>query len=116
MCTVTYIPNKENIFLTSNRDEKNWRTDALAPSVYNFESGKIIFPEDGDAGGSWIAAHENGNIVILLNGGFKAHLPTPPYRKSRGIILLDIISYSSPLDYWTGADFDNIEPFTAIIR
>lgn len=116
MCTVTYIPTKENIFLTSNRDEKNCRTDAHAPAVYNFHSGKIIFPKDGDAGGTWIAAHENGNITIFLNGGFKAHTSTPPYRKSRGKILLEIISCPSPLDYWSDADFNNIEPFTAIIR
>ena len=84
MCTVTYIPTKEHVYLTSNRDEKNWRTDALAPEVYEFSSGKIIYPKDGDAGGTWIAAHENGNVVVFLNGGFVAHTPAPPYRKSRG--------------------------------
>jgi hypothetical protein len=115
MCTVTYIPTKEFTFLTSNRDEKNWRTDAHAPAVYSFPSGKIVFPKDGDAGGTWIAAHENGNIVIFLNGGFKPHTPSPPYRKSRGLILLDIISHAFPLDAFAIIDLDNIEPFTAII-
>jgi len=116
MCTVTYIPTKEHIFLTSNRDEKNWRTDAHAPAVYHFESGNIMFPKDGDAGGSWIAAHENGNIVIFLNGGFKAHTPSPPYRKSRGLILLSILNNSSPFHFFVDMDLNGIEPFTAIIR
>jgi hypothetical protein len=116
MCTVTYIPTKEYIYLTSNRDEKNWRTDALAPAVYDFLSGRMMFPKDGDAGGSWIAAHENGNIVIFLNGGFKAHIPSPPYRISRGLILLKILDQQSPYHFFIGMDLDGIEPFTAIIR
>jgi hypothetical protein len=115
MCTVTYIPTKEYTFLTSNRDEKDWRTDAHAPAIYDFASGKIVFPKDGDAGGTWIAAHENSNIVVFLNGGLKAHTPAPPYRKSRGLILLDIIDQPSPLSFFIGMDLNNIEPFTAII-
>jgi hypothetical protein len=116
MCTVTYIPTKEYIYLTSNRDEKNWRTDALTPAIYKFESGRILFPKDGDAGGTWIAAHENGNIVIFLNGGVKAHTPTPPYRKSRGLVLLDILDHPTPYNCFTAINLTGIEPFTAIIR
>ena len=116
MCTVTYIPTKDYFYLTSNRDEKNWRTDALAPAVYEFGSGKIMFPRDGDAGGSWIGAHENGNIVIFLNGGLKIHTPEPPYRKSRGLILLDLLDHTTPYNYFIAIDLNGIEPFTAIIR
>ena len=116
MCTVTYIPTKEHIFFTSNRDEKNWRTDALAPGIYKFRSGRLMFPKDGDAGGTWIAAHENGNIIIFLNGALRAHIPTPPYRKSRGLVLLDILDSDSPYDSFLGMDLFDIEPFTAIIR
>jgi hypothetical protein len=32
---------------------------------------RITYPKDADAGGTWIAKHENGNAVVLLNGGFK---------------------------------------------
>jgi len=116
MCTVTYIPTKEYIYLTSNRDEKSWRTDAFTPGLYKFESGRLLFPKDGDRGGTWIAAHENGNIVIFLNGGFKAHTPLPPYRKSRGLILLNILDRHSPLNGFIEIDLEAIEPFTAIIR
>jgi hypothetical protein len=116
MCTVTYIPTKEYFYLTSNRDEKNWRTDALAPAIYSSGSGKMMFPKDGDAGGTWIAAHENGNMVIFLNGGFKAHTPAPPYRKSRGLILLDLLDHSTPYNCFLAINLNSIEPFTAIIR
>jgi len=116
MCTVTYIPTKEYFYLTSNRDEKNWRTDALAPAVYESGSGKMMFPKDGDAGGTWIGAHQNGNIVIFLNGGLKAHTPAPPYRKSRGLILLDLLDHTTPSNCFLEIDLNGIEPFTAIIR
>jgi hypothetical protein len=116
MCTVTYIPSKDAVFLTSNRDEKHWRTPASPPAVYEFGSGKILFPKDGNAGGSWIALHENGNVVIFLNGGFVAHTPQPPYRKSRGLILLDLMDHPTPYNCFLAINLNNIEPFTAVVR
>jgi hypothetical protein len=115
MCTVTFIPSRDTIFLTSNRDEKNWRSLAFPPSVFTYQSGKIIYPKDGDAGGTWIAAHQNGNAIIFLNGGLKAHLSEPPYRKSRGLILIEIIDSSAPFNNFLATNLNNIEPFTAII-
>jgi hypothetical protein len=115
MCTVTFIPAKEGIFLTSNRDEKNWRSTATAPEVYALTSGRIIFPKDGDAGGSWIAIHENGNAVVFLNGGFVFHQSQPPYRRSRGLILLDLINHESPSQSFHNISLEEIEPFTAVI-
>ena len=115
MCTVTFIPSEHTIFLTSNRDEKHRRATAVAPAVYEGESGKVLFPRDGDAGGSWIAVHENGNAIVFLNGGFIAHEPDPPYRKSRGLVLIDLIDCTEPFNYFQAIELDNIEPFTAII-
>ena len=115
MCTVTFIPAGDKIYLTSNRDEKHWRSAALPPSVYDFPSGRILFPKDGDAGGTWIAAHENGNAIVFLNGGFIAHQPNPPYRKSRGLVLTELIDSPEPAIFFTNINLDNIEPFTAII-
>lgn len=115
MCTVTFIPVKDRIFFTSNRDEKVGRTDALAPAVYQFSSGRLLFPKDGDAGGTWIAAHENGNVIVFLNGGWKAHIPSPPYRKSRGLILLDLADHHTPYNSFLAINLNNIEPFTAVI-
>lgn len=115
MCTVTFIPSEHTVFLTSNRDEKHRRSNAFIPAVFEGQSGKILFPKDGDAGGSWIAAHENGNAIVFLNGGFLAHTPQPPYRKSRGLILVDLIDHSNPTNYFFVIGLENIEPFTAII-
>lgn len=115
MCTVTFIPLRHKIYLTSNRDEKHWRTDAVPPAVYPGESGNLLFPRDGDAGGTWIAAHENGNVIVFLNGGLTAHTPSPPYRKSRGLILLDLIDAVTPYNSFLAVNLNNIEPFTAIM-
>jgi len=115
MCTVTFIPVQEKYFITSNRDEKTVRKLAIPPALYQVESGKILFPKDGDMGGSWIASHENGNTAVLLNGAFKKHLPQPPYRLSRGKILLHVIASETPVTRFDRVNLERIEPFTLII-
>ena len=115
MCTVTFIPDKEKVFFTSNRDEKSRRSIAVPPQPYAFGSGKIFFPKDENAGGTWFAVHENGNVLVLLNGGFKFHEPAPPYRKSRGLILVELIEHETPFNFFRSISLDSIEPFTLVI-
>jgi hypothetical protein len=116
MCTVTFIPlGRDKIYLTSNRDEKHWRSNALPPAIYPVTSGRVLFPKDGDAGGTWIAAHENGQAIVFLNGGFVRHTPQPPYRRSRGLILLDLIDAEDPFKKFLSVSLHQIEPFTAVI-
>lgn len=115
MCTVTFIPSGDKIFITSNRDEKHWRSSALSPLLYAGNTGNLLFPKDGDAGGTWIAAHENGNAIVFLNGGFVRHTPGPPYRKSRGLILLYLIDCPDMETAFSALPLDNIEPFTAVL-
>lgn len=115
MCTVTFVPTGDTLYITSNRDEKNWRPSAVAPAITEFSSGSILFPKDPHGGGTWIAAHENGNALVFLNGGFVAHSPQPPYRKSRGLILLDLLDSSSPVNSFIAINLNNIEPFTAVL-
>jgi len=115
MCTVTFIPVKNKLFITSNRDEKILRKPALPPKAYAVINATITYPKDADAGGTWIAMHENGNAVVLLNGGFKKHIPAPPYKKSRGIILLEIIADSKPYAAFHSVKLLNIEPFTLVL-
>jgi hypothetical protein len=115
MCTVTFIPEGEKIFFTSNRDERKHRSLALPPVIYNSPSGKILYPKDRDAGGTWAALHQNGTSIILLNGGFVNHIPHPPYRQSRGLILLELIASESSLNAFNQVPLFKIEPFTAVI-
>jgi hypothetical protein len=115
MCTVTFVPVQDKYFITSNRDEKNARKLAIPPAVYQFESGKILFPKDGDMGGSWIASHENGNAAVLLNGALEKHIPQPPYRLSRGKIFLHVIASETPVMRFDSLNLERIEPFTLIV-
>jgi hypothetical protein len=116
MCTVTFIPVRDNIFITSNRDEKQGRSPAISSALYALQTGYVLFPKDSHAGGTWFGVHENGNFVVLLNGGWVCHQTKPPYRKSRGLILLDLIDSEMPFHSFLAVCLHNIEPFTAIIR
>ena len=94
MCTVTFLPVGNTLYLTSNRDEAAARKIADAPQIVPFSAGNILFPKDSEAGGTWVATHENGNAMVLLNGAFVKHQHNPPYRKSRGLIFLEVFLMS----------------------
>jgi hypothetical protein len=115
MCTVTFISAGNHFFFTSSRDEQADRPVALFPEIYEINGSRILFPKDPQGGGSWIAVNESGHAGVILNGAMKAHEANRPYRKSRGLILLDLISQSSPADAFEEADFNGIEPFTVIL-
>jgi hypothetical protein len=115
MCTVTFVPVKDRYFITSNRDEKVFRKQAIPPSLYYIDNIKLIFPKDADANGTWIALHENGNAAVLLNGGFVYHQSKPPYAKSRGLVFLEIFKANTPAKQFLQIDLFKIEPFTIIL-
>ena len=115
MCTVTFIPTQKGVILTSNRDEHFSRGIALYPEIYQANNRKIIYPKDSKAGGTWFVSNENGDIGVLLNGAFEKHLPTPPYRKSRGLMLLDLFDSDSPYEKMCNYRFSGIENFTLIL-
>ncbi len=115
MCTVTFVPVKNKYFITSNRDEKCGRKNAIPPAIYELDKGHVIFPKDADAGGSWIAVHENGNAAVLLNGAFQKHETTGPFKNSRGLVFLEIIKALLPVRYFTKIDLGGIEPFTIVV-
>jgi uncharacterized protein with NRDE domain len=115
MCTVTFIPLKNKFFITSNRDEKILRKRALSPAVYSLEDTNILYPKDTGGGGTWIAMHENGNAIVLLNGCFKKHTPAPPYIKSRGIILLEVIKTAFPFKTFQRLNLSGVQPFTLVL-
>jgi hypothetical protein len=115
MCTVTFIPAGNHFFFTSSRDEQAGRPIALFPEINEINGCRILFPKDPQGGGSWIAVNENGHAGVILNGAIKLHEVKTPYRKSRGLVLLDLISSPSPADAFEGSDFHGIEPFTVIL-
>jgi hypothetical protein len=115
MCTVTYIPVKDGFYLASNRDEQLSRPAALEPGIYKGNTGALLFPKDTGAGGTWFAAHEKGHVAVLLNGAWRQHTPMAHYRRSRGLVLLDIVDQQDPLRAFHAAGLEGIEPFTLIL-
>lgn len=115
MCTVTFVNSKGKIILTSNRDEKVMRPSATPPKNYTRKGRHVIFPKDSKAGGTWYVVDDKGTVLVLLNGASVKHEVKLPYRKSRGLIVLDIIEQESPKDFWSVINLENIEPFTLVL-
>jgi hypothetical protein len=115
MCTVTFVRSNDKIIITSNRDEQVLRPNAIEPKKYTINNKDLFFPKDLKAGGTWYAVNENGAVLVLLNGANEKHQIRLNYRKSRGLIVLDIISNFSPINVWEEIDLDNIEPFTLVL-
>lgn len=115
MCTVTYLPKgNEDFILTSNRDESPHRKTS-APQFYEESGIKLLYPKDELAGGTWIGISELHRLACLLNGGFEKHQRKSSYRKSRGLILKEILTTPDYEAYITRTDFTDIEPFTIIL-
>ncbi|MEC3965418.1 NRDE family protein [Flagellimonas halotolerans] len=115
MCTVSFISRGGQYIITSNRDEHVSRPLAMEPREETIGSVKVLFPKDAKAGGSWFALNENGSVAVLLNGGFVNHAPTGNYSKSRGLVLLDVISSKNPFDLLLTTELYHIEPFTLVL-
>lgn len=115
MCTVTFIPGASGVFLSSNRDEKATRMIAAVPQTHFVNGYKLLYPTDADAGGSWIAVKDNGHAAVLLNGAFVRHIPVRDYRKSRGVVFVELISARYPDRYFHSTSLNGVAPFTVIL-
>ncbi len=114
MCTVTYIPQgKDQFILTSNRDEQPVRSPRDI-TRRNIEKQTLLFPKDTKAGGTWICVSSQNRLVCLLNGAFDRHERNPPYRRSRGLMVLDLFSFNSVQEFLSNYHFPGMESFTMI--
>jgi len=114
MCTVTFIPQPNGYILTSNRDESALRSPQNITRLHR-NGQELLFPRDKGAGGTWITLSSTNRLVCLLNGAFERHQRQLPYRKSRGIMVLEYFDYPNAREFFKSYNFDNIEPFTMII-
>lgn len=111
MCTVTYLPASSGFILTHNRDE----TPTRSPKIISREKiagDTLLFPRDTKAGGAWVGTTKSGKTACLLNGAFLKHHHSPPYRRSRGLMLLDFFELENPDRFFEDYDLEGIEPFT----
>jgi hypothetical protein len=96
MCTVTWLRRVDGYELFFNRDELLTRAPAAPPRVFAADGTRWIAPEDGDFGGTWLAANEHGLAVGLLNRwelagrGPAARSGDPAEPRSRGWLVRDL--------------------------
>lgn len=115
MCTVTYLPYQKGFILTSNRDETPRRSPERISKLSTTNGAVNLFLPQDTAGGSWIVSSSSGRSACLLNGGFHKHQHQPPYRRSRGLVVLDLFEKENVTAFWDDYDWENIEPFTLIM-
>lgn len=116
MCTLTFLPLENGSYIiTSNRDEAPMRK--TLPPVRDVEQGvELIYPKDSQAGGSWICAGNNNRVACLLNGAFERHMRKPPYRKSRGLVVIEYFALTGGIrQLYNAYDLTDIEPFTLVV-
>jgi hypothetical protein len=114
MCTLSFFPKSDNsgFILTFSRDEMMSRSTV---ELVHDELRDLVYPKDALYGGTWLAmSKRNGRLTCLLNGAFERHERILPYRKSRGLVLLESFDYADMLDFFEDYDFENIEPFTIL--
>jgi len=114
MCVLTYLPTPDGFILTNNRDEHASRPRAQAPRRYVLHGQEVFFPKDQQAGGTWLATSPR-QTVCLLNGAFEPHHPQPPYRQSRGLVVLDFFGFCCPAGFAKKYIFEGLEPFTLLV-
>jgi hypothetical protein len=116
MCTVTYLPvGKEDFILTHNRDEQSVRGIASMPEIRDADGLRTVYPVDPKGHGTWIGMADNGKAACLLNGGFERHIPDPPYKHSRGLVILHLFSFPGTSDFIDKYEFSRLEPFTLVV-
>jgi uncharacterized protein with NRDE domain len=115
MCTVSFLPLENNDFiLTSNRDETPLRK-TIAPDFYTEDNAALLYPKDAFAGGTWIGTSNQKRVICLLNGAFEKHQRKEFYRKSRGIIVTELLAVEDAVSEIQQTNFIDIEPFTLVL-
>lgn len=112
MCTVSFYKDDDKVVITSNRDEHQNRPLAIPPQKIEGSITAMYYPIDPQSNGTWFLV--NTNVFVLLNGAAVKHTPQLPYRKSRGLVLLEIASAEDYIEYWRKIDLTSIENFTLI--
>lgn len=115
MCTVTFVPlGDKNFVLTSNRDVSYKRALASPPEIHKEHGVDLLYPQDMEGGGTWIGSSYDNRLLCLLNGGFENHQRKLPYRKSRGLIVTELLAAPELSTALEALDLEGIEPFTLV--
>lgn len=115
MCTVSVLPLQNGHVFTFSRDEKPERHTPHFITQQQLAHKEIYYAKDSRAGGTWFAADNRGNAAMLFNGAFKKHEKQQGYKKSRGIILLQLITALNMLRFFEEEELKGVEPFSILL-
>jgi uncharacterized protein with NRDE domain len=121
MCFVSYVPVGRHAIITHNRDESASR-DATAVAMTSYDDDvwgvtKLLYPQDAKhENGTWICCNNRGTTLALLNGAAKRHERHPPYKLSRGLLLVNMLREDQPVETIERLDLSGVEPFTVVAR
>lgn len=110
------MPYSGGYILCSTRDESPKRPKANNPEILHSPAHRIICPVDPLGGGTWCGTNDAGQSIILLNGGYEKHIPTGNYRKSRGLIVREMLENTFDTGFWDALPLQAIEPFTLVVH
>lgn len=114
MCTVTVIRTERGCRVMHARDEQRSRQGGLPAQWRTLESGRrAIWPTDADAGGTWVAARDDGVVLALLNRNIPDNGRPAPI-KSRGAVIPALIDLDTPaaiLERLAEMDLAGTSPF-----
>lgn len=115
MCVLSIFskPNGDFI-LTQNRDESIYRPTSPNIETREFYGQKVMSPIDLNSGGTWIY-YTDKYAVCVLNGGYENHSHRPPYRMSRGLVILELLKFDSMDEFIAEINLEEIEPFTMVM-
>jgi len=115
LCIVSIFSNSSGDFiLTQNRDESILRPSSQKAERRTVFGQEYTGPVDLVSEGTWIYYSEKYTCCIL-NGAYQKHTHRPPYRLSRGLIILELLKFESIDKFVATIELNSIEPFTMIM-
>ncbi|WP_322970895.1 NRDE family protein [Faecalibacter sp. LW9] len=115
MCIISFYKQNDEIVLTHNRDEAIDRVASLEVETREWNGKKFSAPIDQKKNGTWIFYSEEFIACILNGGKVKPMNLKSTYRKSRGIVLLELMNYDSVKEYAENENLKDIAPFTIFV-
>lgn len=110
MCTLTYRLTDSGYDLFFNRDEQRSRAQAIPPKVNH--DLDAIFPLDPIGKGTWLAVHESGLSLALLNYYQAEKKHCPGSFVSRGEIILKLLkSPGNVIEALLSMQLSDYQPF-----
>lgn len=114
MCILTYVRTDEGFVITHNRDESMLRYSTKVLQRKEKHSVVVDYPEDKQSKGTWFFS-SNKYVSVILNGAKEKHKRKPPYKRSRGQVIFDVLAYRDLDSYFDAVDLEGIESFTQFL-